>query len=233
MKKLLLAIALIFLCNNAEAKCIVATDCTFEYQPVLISDGYSWDSGGLTLVAVDEIDINYKFDDDATYTAITEGNQQDTCPPPASGVCMTHAGDGGYRIVLDSLLIPVADVNKRLCIQIMNNATQTVANDISCQDVVYPFEGHVYCDISAATSTTSFTMASCVDSVGTALTLAADMFEGTIWRFYTNGTSACNVVDQKFYLAQMTGGGQITAGASGKLLPTLTPNTSNCGVTNP
>ena len=231
MKKLLILTALIALHGSPVwAKCIVNTDCTFEYVPVAIADGYSRDAT-LTLVTPSDIDIFYKFDDASAWT--TAASESETCPP-TSGVCMTQISTTGtYRIIVDASVITAANVNKRLCVDVRDvQGTRTVPNEVICQDVVYPFEGHTYCDISAATSTTSFTLAACFDSVGTSITLADNKWSGTIWRFYTNGTSPCNVIDEKFYLYSMTNG-LVVAGSGGKLKPTVIPDINNCGVTNP
>ncbi|OHB71489.1 MAG: hypothetical protein A2W23_03160 [Planctomycetes bacterium RBG_16_43_13] len=89
---------------------------------------------------------------------------------------------------------------------------------------------HVNCDITAATSETSFTVATCLSQDGGSITLAANLWRGTIWRFYTNGGSACNIVDQKVIIDTFTVGGVIGAGT---IAPIATPNTSNCGIYNP
>lgn len=137
MNRISIILAIFILtCSSAWAKCIVNTDCTFEYVPALISDGYSRGTG-LTLVAVDEIDVRYKFDDDTVFTDITEGNQSDSCPPTSGQVCMVSTGYGTYRVMLDASFIPAAEVNKRLCID-MNDVqvARTVADEVLCQDVV-------------------------------------------------------------------------------------------------
>lgn len=83
---------------------------------------------------------------------------------------------------------------------------------------------------ATSVSSTSFTVATCLDQDGGAITLADNMWRGTIWRFYTNGGSACNVIDQKVLISTFTSGGVIGAGT---IAPVATPNTSNCGIYNP
>lgn len=101
--------------------------------------------------------------------------------------------------------------------------------DVSAAGSIDP-AAYVNCDISAATSETSFTVATCLNQDGGAITLATNMWRGTIWRFYTNGGSACNVIDQKIIIDTFTSGGVIGAGT---IAPVATPNTSNCGIYNP
>lgn len=101
--------------------------------------------------------------------------------------------------------------------------------DVSAAGSIDP-SAYVNCDISASTSSTSFTVATCLDQDGGAISLAANMWRGTIWRFYTNGGSACNVIDQKVLIDSFTSGGVIGAGT---IAPVATPNTSNCGIYNP
>ncbi len=95
-------------------------------------------------------------------------------------------------------------------------------------------KGSPLCDITTpATSGSSFTV-SCTNSEGGAITLAADKWIGTIWRAYTNGGAACNVVDEKIRMSAITSGGLVTAQNDAQFKPfTLTPNTSNCGIYNP
>jgi hypothetical protein len=134
MVQLVLALVLLIIsCSNAQAKCIVNTDCTFEYVPVAIADGYSWVTG-LDLVSPNNnITLDYKFDDDTGWTSV--GTESDTCPPTA-GACMNELGTTGtYRIIVDASLIPAAEVNKRLCLKVVNNATQTVPHQVICNDV--------------------------------------------------------------------------------------------------
>lgn len=140
MVPIIIAVLIAILHSNVYADCVVNQDCVFEYTPTLILDGYSRDtSGGLTLVAVDEIDLRYAYSDDLTQIyAIAEGDQSDSCGTvPASGVCMFHSGNGWYRIVVDSLLIPSSKAGKRLCLDIQDvQGTRTVGDDRQCQDVV-------------------------------------------------------------------------------------------------
>lgn len=87
------------------------------------------------------------------------------------------------------------------------------------------------CDISAATSGTSFTIATCIDENGAAITLATDMFVGSYMVATTNSGTQCNVVGQGVFVSDLTAG-VVTVKESD--MPgsgfSATPNTSNCGV---
>lgn len=87
------------------------------------------------------------------------------------------------------------------------------------------------CDISAATSGSLFTIATCLDEDGATITLGTDMFVGSYIVAYTNGAAQCNVVGQGVFVSDLTAG-VVTVKTSD--LPgsdfSATPNTSNCGV---
>src|SRR3990167_764602 len=88
------------------------------------------------------------------------------------------------------------------------------------------------CDISASTSGVSFTVATCKDEDGTAITLLTDQFVGSYAVAYTNGAAQCNVVGHGVFVGNVTSGGVVTVKDSdlpGSGFP-ATPNTSNCGV---
>jgi len=88
------------------------------------------------------------------------------------------------------------------------------------------------CDISASTSGVSFTVATCKDEDGNAITLATDMFVGSYMVAYTNGSAQCNVVGHGVFVSDVTSGGVVTVkdfDLPGSGFP-ATPNTSNCGV---
>lgn len=90
----------------------------------------------------------------------------------------------------------------------------------------------VVCDISAATSGVSFTIASCEDEDGTAITLATDIFVGSYMVAYTNSGTQCNVVGHGVFVSDVTSLGVVTVKDSdlpGSGFP-ATPNTTNCGV---
>ena len=89
-----------------------------------------------------------------------------------------------------------------------------------------------FCDISAATSGALFTVASCTDHQGNAISLATDSFVGSYLKAYTNGGSDCNVVGEGVFVSDMTSGGVVTvrtADMEGSDY-SATPNTSNCGI---
>src|SRR3972149_8504768 len=88
------------------------------------------------------------------------------------------------------------------------------------------------CDISASTSGVSFTVATCNDEDGNAITLATDMFVGSYMVAYNNGGAQCNVVGHGIFVGDVTSGGVVTVKDSdlpGSGFP-ATPNTRNCGV---
>ena len=88
------------------------------------------------------------------------------------------------------------------------------------------------CDISASTSGTSFTVATCTDHDGSSITLATDSFVGSYFKAYTNGGSACNVVGEGVFVSDMTSGGVVTvktADMEGSGY-SATPSNTNCGV---
>ena len=88
------------------------------------------------------------------------------------------------------------------------------------------------CDISASTSGVSFTVATCKDEDGNAVTLSTDMFVGSYMVAYTNGSAQCNVVGHGVFVGDVTSGGVVTVKDSdlpGSGFP-ATPNTANCGV---
>jgi hypothetical protein len=90
------------------------------------------------------------------------------------------------------------------------------------------------CDISAASSGTSFTIASCVSDIGETITIATGSFSGRMMKAYTNGAAACNVVGESVFAQTVDSGGvvvvrtsAVTGGQGGF---TATPSTSNCGI---
>ena len=88
------------------------------------------------------------------------------------------------------------------------------------------------CDISASTSGVSFTVATCKDEDGNAVTLSTYMFVGSYMVAYTNGSAQCNVVGHGVFVGDVTSGGVVTVKDSdlpGSGFP-ATPNTANCGV---
>ena len=89
----------------------------------------------------------------------------------------------------------------------------------------------ISCDISAATSSSSFTIASCVDEDNASITLATDMFVGQYAIAYTNGSAQCNVIGQGVFISDVTAG-VVTVKTTD--MPgsdfSATPNTTNCGV---
>lgn len=139
MVPIIMAILIAILHSNAAyADCVVNQNCVFEYTPTLIADGYSRNEGGLTLVAINEIDLRYAYSDDlSSIYAIAEGNQSDSCSTvPASGACMIYSGNGWYRIVVNSLLIPASKAGKRICLDIKDvQTTRTVGDERECQNI--------------------------------------------------------------------------------------------------
>ena len=111
---------------------------------------------------------------------------------------------GTYHIMIDASLIPSTEVEKRLCLRVRDGqGTRTVADEILCQDID---KTETYCDISASTSGTEFTISSCIDEDGSSITLATDMFVGSYMIAYTNGSSQCNVVGQGVFVSDFTAG---------------------------
>ena len=88
------------------------------------------------------------------------------------------------------------------------------------------------CDITAATSGTSFTVGTCIDVNGNSITLATDKWVGSGMIAYTNGAAACNVEGEYIMVGAMTSGGVVTARTSD--VPNsgfkATPSITNCGV---
>jgi hypothetical protein len=89
------------------------------------------------------------------------------------------------------------------------------------------------CDISAATSATSFTIATCISQTGQTITLADGMFEGRLLTTFQNGDVGCNIIGQSTYIQDQTAGvvtARTLVGVTDMPIFTATPNTSNCGV---
>jgi hypothetical protein len=90
------------------------------------------------------------------------------------------------------------------------------------------------CDISAATSGTSFTIATCTSADGETITLATGIFAGRMMTAYTNGGADCNVVGQSVFGQTVTSGGVVTVRTStvtgGQGGFSATPSTTNCGI---
>lgn len=88
------------------------------------------------------------------------------------------------------------------------------------------------CDITAATSGTSFTIGTCIDVNGNSITLATDKWVGSGMIAYTNGAAQCNVEGEYVMVNAVTSGGVVTARTSD--VPNsgfkATPSTTNCGV---
>jgi len=92
--------------------------------------------------------------------------------------------------------------------------------------------GHTYCDVSASTSGSSFTVATCKESNLAAITLVDDHFNGLLMKAYTNGTAQCNVAGQGVLVEDMTSAGVVTAMVSPPSTSgfSAAPNTTNCGM---
>jgi hypothetical protein len=342
----------------------VSTDVYLHYVPAQVADGFSRDAT-LTLSSTDDLDVCWYYQDDSTCTAITEGNQTDSCPPTAGQACLTHLGNGVYNIGIDASL--TSESNKMFCIDVQDvQGTRTVGDVILCKyiypqdrlittdnvginlddtsgtidaaeigtdaitaakiaasaitsseapnldvavstnatptevqaelvtyDAVVPGDlvtaatvagavwdeaksGHTTsttfgdlatdldsvladtsdiqpnyatsaalavvdanideleqtkCDISAATSSSSFTIATCTDHQGNAITLAADTFVGSYLKAYTNGGSDCNVVGESVFASDLASG-VVTVKTSDLVGSdfSATPSTSNCGI---
>lgn len=95
-----------------------------------------------------------------------------------------------------------------------------------------PTFGYTYCDISASTSGSSFTLASCTDWQGAAVTIVAEKFNGLLLMAYTNGGATCNVNGEGVLVESMTAGGVVTAKTDAPLNSGFkaAPSATNCGV---
>ncbi len=112
-----------------------ATDTYYHYVPAAISNGYGR-VAGLNIATTDDLDVCWYYEDDSTCTAITEGNQTDTCPPASGQACLTDVGNGVYNVGIDASL--VTETGKMLCIDVQDvQASRTVGDQILCK-YIYP-----------------------------------------------------------------------------------------------
>ncbi len=88
-----------------------------------------------------------------------------------------------------------------------------------------------YADVSAATSGSSFTIATPTDFQGNAITMTTDFLKNRLIKAYTNGGAPCNVNGQGGWVNTVTVGGVVTLDTTttGSGF-TATPSITNCGI---
>lgn len=161
---MVLTAALISFATPAMAymECTVNGDCYFLYIPKKVADGYSRDSTLSLASPTDDIDVCWYYEDGSTCTDILEANQTEVCAPAANQACMSHLGNGVYKIGVDASLISQA--GKKFCVDVKDvQPTRTVADEVLCN--------HIYSQ-SRVTSTTGLTVGTVNDKTGYALSAA-------------------------------------------------------------
>ncbi len=115
---------------------------------------------------------------------------------------------------------------------VTGNVNGNVTGSVTVGGFALATPGQPYCDITASTSGTSFTIGACFDAQGNSITIAANKFVGSKLEAYTNGGTTCNVNGQSGLVIAMSAGGVVTIQ---NVTPpnqafTAAPNTTNCGV---
>ncbi len=190
--------------NPATGKSIGDTDLALLYS-----------CNGSTPVAFNKAGDTAPELSDGHYIWLSDDVVSGNCTPTAEGSMIMTIWFSGTRYVVPPWAINIVSAAPKV----------TVAGYVS------PWVGKAYCDLSAASTGSSFTLASpCVSAAGNALSLATGKFEGVVLRAVTKGATACNVEDEWVAISDVTSGGVVTvltSDISGGAF-TSPPSVANC-----
>ncbi len=116
------------------------------------------------------------------------------------------------------------------CIPLTNIKIYGNGADMVIPAAVYGLimDGITICQITAATSGSSFTIGTCTDRNGAIITLSTNYFHGSSMEAITRSGSQCNVIGHSILAEGVTSGGIVTA-SPGTGFPAI-PSTANCNV---
>ncbi len=158
------------------------------------------------------------------------GDAKTTIDVDASGETWAEEGSGTYSLITDDTIAFDKGDECRAWLE----GAGTYAGLLAYWPNKFIAYGDITCDVSAATSGISFTVASCTDESGDSISLVDDKWIGYLMKATTNGASQCNVIGEDVMVEDFASDGTVTireeladAGCS------ATPNTSNCGIQIP
>ena len=170
-----------------------------------------------------------------SYRGTFESNQRDGGDDEfqvvALGQCGTYLDASLATKIPTALSFTGANVNANVQAMAAGVVTSTVVADGTLRATSEI--AVTKCDVSASTSGTSFTIATCTSPAGETITLADGSFAGRMMEAYTNGGAQCNVVGERVFVQTVVAGvvtvrtSTVTGGQGGF---SVTPSATNCGI---